>query len=634
MSSFFFFFVFVLLLSLLPCSHSFYATVPRNKGDTLEVEVNQLSSIRTQLPYDYYFLSYCKPPVIINSSFGLGQVLGGDRIKNSVYSFKMREAQYCKVACRVKLDANSANSFKDKIDGNMILDDLPVAVALKMRNSRDEGRSKIYELGFMVGIKGRYAGNILGASSSLTREKEERHFIHNDLSFKVMYHEDPETDYTHIVGFEVTPYSINHEYKEWNGEKTKLVTCQPSTNTYIEGSNSPQGIHTDEEIVFTYDVSFEESRWDSYLYLGDDPIHWFAMVNSLITVLFLSGVVAMVVMRTLFKDITNYNQLETQVEETGWKLVHGDVFRPPINANILCVFVANGVQVFGTVLFTITLALLGFLSPSNQGGEIKAMVLLWLFMALFGGYYSAHLYKMFKGIQWKKIALKTAFMFPATFFGIFFMLNVFIWWEESFAAVPFGTMFSMLLLWFGISVPLEFVGSYLGFKQQAIEDPVNTNEIARQIPVRAWYNIKMVLSVLIGGILQFGVVFVEFFFMWTSIWMNKFYYSFGFLLIVFVILLVTCCEIVILLCYFQLRSEDYHWRWRAYLTAGSSSLYMFAYSIFLFFTTLWIEKFVSVILYFGYMLIASFAFFVLTGTIGFYACFWFVRKIYSSVKFD
>ena len=35
-----------------------------------------------------------------------------------------------------------------------------------------------------------------------------------------------------------------------------------------------------------------------------------------------------------------------------------------------------------------------------------------------------------------------------------------------------------------------------------------------------------------------------------------------------------------------------------------------------------------------YMLIGSYAFFVLTGTIGFYACFWFVRKIYSSVKID
>ena len=43
---------------------------------------------------------------------------------------------------------------------------------------------------------------------------------------------------------------------------------------------------------------------------------------------------------------------------------------------------------------------------------------------------------------------------------------------------------------------------------------------------------------------------------------------------------------------------------------------------------------VSVMIYFGYMLIATYTFFVLTGTIGFYACFWFTRLLYSSIKID
>ena len=43
-----------------------------------------------------------------------------------------------------------------------------------------------------------------------------------------------------------------------------------------------------------------------------------------------------------------YRELETQEEaqeETGWKLVHGDVFRPPAHEMLLSVFVGNGVQV-------------------------------------------------------------------------------------------------------------------------------------------------------------------------------------------------------------------------------------------------------------------------------------------------
>ncbi|KAL8160857.1 hypothetical protein V2J09_012346 [Rumex salicifolius] len=620
-------------LCLVSPSYSFYlpGVAPRDfqRGDPLQVKVNKLSSTKTQLPYDYYFLTYCKPKEIVNSAENLGEVLRGDRIENSIYTFKMREEMSCQVACRKKLDAESAKNFKEKIDDeyrvNMILDNLPVAV---LRQRRDGTQAKVYEHGYRVGFKGKYSGT-----------NEERYFIHNHLSFKVMYHKDLETDSARIVGFEVSPHSINHEYKEWKEQDTQLSTC---TKNIIQAGAAPQEVDADKEIVFTYDVNFEESdikwasRWDTYLLMNDDQIHWFSIINSLMIVLFLSGMVAMIMMRTLYRDIANYNQLETQdeaQEETGWKLVHGDVFRPPMNAGLLCVYTGTGVQAFGMTLVTMIFALLGFLSPSNRGGLMTAMVLLWVFMGLFAGYSSARLYKMFKGTEWKRNTLKTAFMFPGILFTLFFVLNTLIWGEKSSGAVPFGTMFALVLLWFGISVPLVFVGSYMGFKKPAIEDPVKTNKIPRQIPEQAWY-MQPIFSILIGGILPFGAVFIELFFILTSIWLNQFYYIFGFLFIVFIILLITCAEITIVLCYFQLCSEDYNWWWRSYLTAGSSALYLFLYSIFYFFTKLEISKFVSGVLYFGYMLIGSYAFFVLTGTIGFYACFWFVRKIYSSVKID
>jgi transmembrane 9 superfamily protein 2/4 len=33
-------------------------------------------------------------------------------------------------------------------------------------------------------------------------------------------------------------------------------------------------------------------------------------------------------------------------EDSGWKLVHGDVFRPPRNALLLSVMIGNGAQLF------------------------------------------------------------------------------------------------------------------------------------------------------------------------------------------------------------------------------------------------------------------------------------------------
>ncbi|KAK6137128.1 hypothetical protein DH2020_029137 [Rehmannia glutinosa] len=547
------------------------------KGDLLNVKVNKLTSIKTQLPYSYYSLPFCSPKTIIDSRENLGEVLRGDRIENSPYVFKMREPQMCNVVCRITLDARTAKEFKDKIEDeyrvNMILDNLPSVVPIL--RSEQEG-PPIYQLGFHVGLKGQYAGS-----------KDEKYFIYNHLSFTVKFHKDELTDSARIVGFE------------------------------------------ESEVKWA-------SRWDTYLLMTDDQIHWFSIVNSLMIVLFLSGMVAMIMLRTLYRDISKYNELETQEEaqeETGWKLVHADVFRPPSHSDMLCVYVGTGVQFLGMVVVTMLFAVLGFLSPSNRGGLMTAMLFLWVFMGLFAGYTAARLYKMFKGTEWKKIALRTAFLFPAAVFIVFFVLNALIWGQKSSGAVPFGTMFALVFLWFGISVPLVFVGSYVGFRKPAIEDPVKTNKIPRQIPEQPLY-MNPIFSILIGGILPFGAVFIELFFILTSIWLNQFYYIFGFLFIVFIILLVTCAEISIVLCYFQLCSEDYLWWWRSYLTSGSSALYLFLYATFYFFTKLEITKPVSGALYFGYMLIASYAFFVLTGTIGFYACFIFTRLIYSSVKID
>ncbi|XP_042508294.1 transmembrane 9 superfamily member 10-like [Macadamia integrifolia] len=602
------------------------------KGDPLKVKVNKLTSTKTQLPYSYYSLPYCPPEKIIDNAENLGEVLRGDRIENSPYVFKMREPQMCNVVCRLQLDEKSAKAFKEKIDDeyrvNMILDNLPLVVPMRRQ---DQEFPTVYQHGFHVGLKGAYTG-----------VKGEKHFIHNHLQFTMKFHKDSQTDSARIVGFEVKPFSVKHEYEgEWN-EKTRLTTCDPHARRTVTNSDSPQEVEDKKEIIFTYDVEFEPSdvkwasRWDTYLLMTDDQIHWFSIVNSLMIVLFLSGMVAMIMLRTLYRDISKYNQLETQEEaqeETGWKLVHGDVFRPPANSDLLCVYVGTGVQFFGMILVTMIFALLGFLSPSNRGGLMTAMLLLWVFMGLFAGYSASRLYKIFKGAEWKKITLRTAFMFPGVVFVIFFILNALIWGQKSSGAVPFGTMFALVFLWFGISVPLVFVGSYIGFKKPAIEEPVKTNKIPRQIPEQAWY-MNPIFSILIGGILPFGAVFIELFFILTSIWLHQSYYIFGFLFIVFVILVVTCAEITIVLCYFQLCSEDYLWWWRSYLTSGSSAFYLFLYATFYFFTKLEITKPVSGVLYFGYMLIVSYAFFVLTGTIGFYACFWFTRLIYSSVKID
>lgn len=66
-------------------------------------------------------------------------------------------------------------------------------------------------------------------------------------------------------------------------------------------------------VHFQSDVKWS-SRWDYLLESTHSAnIQWFSILNSCVIVLFLSGMVAMILLRTLHRDIARYNQLDNAV---------------------------------------------------------------------------------------------------------------------------------------------------------------------------------------------------------------------------------------------------------------------------------------------------------------------------------
>lgn len=292
----------------------------------------------------------------------------------------------------------------------------------------------------------------------------------------------------------------------------------------------------------------------------------------------------------------------------------------------------TGAQLLCMAVLTILFSAMGFLSPSNRGALVMAQLLLYVLMGSVAGYVTSRMYKTFKGKSWQKATVCVAFGFPGICFGLFVIMNIVALSQGSSDAVPPLTMFILLFLWFGISTPLVFFGAYFGFKQDAIEFPVNTSSIPRQIPDQPWF-MGMVFTLLVGGILPFGACFVELYFILASVWMDQYYYVFAFLLLVFAILIITAAEITVLFNYFQLCGENYHWWWRSFTTAGSTGIYVFMYS-FMYFKQLEANSFATYVLYFGYMGLASLALFLMTGFVGVMTCLYFNKTIFSSIKID
>lgn len=205
---------------------------------------------------------------------------------------------------------------------------------------------------------------------------------------------------------------------------------------------------------------------------------------------------------------------------TGWKLVHGDVFRSPRKGMFLAVLLGSGVQVFCMSLITLAFACLGFLSPANRGALMTCSMVLFVLLGTPAGYVSARIYKSFGGVKWKSNVLLTATFSPGIVFGLFFVMNLVLWHEESSGAVPFSTLVAILALWFGVSVPLTFVGAYFGFRKRSLEHPVRTNQIPRQIPDQSIYT-QPIPGIIMGGVLPFGCIFIQLFFILNSLWSNQ-----------------------------------------------------------------------------------------------------------------
>jgi len=603
------------------------------QGQAVKIRVNSMTSSQGVMPYPHYSVKSCMPTKEIlekeRKHENLGEVLWGDQIEPSLYNAEVRVNATCRVLCSAMTYTPEdmsllAQRIEQQYRGNMVLDNLPLGQELK--------QNPLFP-SVMIGYP-------LGTPKKMSADKKTS-LIYNHLSFTIGYsvpqqQEDINLDGNldesyRIVSFYVVPYSVAHkdgscvDNSPFNPEEFPPLTTEAAS------------------IQWSYSVNWREedvawgTRWDVYLKGADvdAKIHTFSIINSSLIVLFLSGMVAMILLRALHRDFNRYNDAENPdeaQEETGWKLVHGDVFRIPSNPVLLAVNVGTGSQLIGMTLITLFFALLGFLSPSNRGGLLTAVILLFVLLGSYNGYMTARLCKTFKVQKWIHIFVASVY-FPGTMFLIYFFLNFIQWGKSASSAVPFSTLAILMLLWICVSCTLVFMGAVIGFKRDPYNMPCSVNPIPRLVPEQRWY-LRPWFTIPCTGVLPFGAAFIELVFILSSMWQGRIYYVFGFLALVFVIVAITCAEITIVMIYFQLCYEDYNWWWRSFFMPASSGMHLFLYSIYYFATALSIQQISSTILYFGYMAMVSIFFGISTGTLGFLAAFFFVRYIYGHIRID
>jgi hypothetical protein len=404
--------------------------------------------------YGFYSLPFCAPAELETKREDLGPLLKGDRPTKTLYDIRFREDVHKRSLCKLSLDAAESAKFKSAIADDyyfeMMLDELPI-------------------WGYVGELETRSANFARAAQDNSTR-----YFLFTHLDFSIAWNGK------HVIEVNVS------------ADPLKRVDLSRPGSHKVDFSYSVRWIATD--------VKHDErmNRYAQYSFLPQSfVIPWLSIINSFVLVLLLTGFLAIILMRVLKNDFSRYTRdveaIEEDEEETGWKLVHGDVFRLPANISAFCALVGTGAQLFSLVLFMLVLAIMNMFYPGNRGAMYTAAIVLYATTAGTAGYVSAHLYCRVSGSEssmWAWNLVLTATLFPGPMFVMFAFLNTVAIAYNSQAALPFGTIVVILVIWALVTLPLTIIGGIVGRNTAKGKDagwPCRTNKIPREIPPAPWY---------------------------------------------------------------------------------------------------------------------------------------------------
>ncbi|KAL5105064.1 Transmembrane 9 superfamily member 2 [Taenia crassiceps] len=570
------------------------------------------------------------------SSANLGVKLFGEMLVETNIKMQFKKPGECVELCRKTYDPQDSSSMetymkllqgiRHSYNRYWVSDNIPVIACKKTL------RGEVCEKSFPLGC---YKADSQIESTQCNVLPAGAHdgtfYLFNHFVFNITYTAAEPSKYN-LIAVQVTPVSIAHDV-----QNLKCPADQPLT--------LPDRLNVPLTIVYTYSVHFTEvrdaplsSRWN-YL-ISEAPhesIQWVSIINSVLVVFFLTILVAIVLVRTLRRDFLRYDKMESESngtqEEFGWKLVHGDVFRAPRYPMLFAVLIGSGVQMALMSVITLFFGCFGILSPIHRGAFATCAIAVFVCLGASAGYTSARLYKFFNGLCWKTNILMTGLFCPGLVMSAFLVINFVLICLNSSTAVSFTTILSILSMWLLVSLPLCFIGAFFGFRQQVIRVPTRTNQIPRQVPPQSCYT-RTLPTMLLNGLLPFGCIFVQLFFIFNSIWGQQLFFMFGFLFLVFVFFLSCVIEIAILTCYFQLCAENYRWWWRSFLSGGSSAIYVLSYAMNYYLFKTQYRGFISGFLYLTCTSLVSGLLFIMLGSVGFLSCFIFTRIIYRAVKVD
>ncbi|KAI8985133.1 hypothetical protein BDB01DRAFT_789023 [Pilobolus umbonatus] len=583
------------------------------KGDLLPIYYNKIFSLSNQLTYSYHSLPFICPPQQSHrhkSWLIFDQDLRGDRLIESGYKIKALVDEECRILCKQSWSIETALKVEELIQQEYLveweLEDIP-GVTVSYTNERPD---HTYRVGFPLGFM-----------------KADSIYINNHVTFQILYTQDTSGE-IEVVGFEVYPDSVAED------------ECMKQNVDY----KYQEVIERRSTITYTYSVKWKEvkgitNKWDPFLLAPDHDRHFYARLNGTIMALLTSLVITIVMLKTMQKDSSGLQEdkdiktFDDVDEYIGWRLINRDVFRRPIYGGLLTPLMGTGIQLIIVYVGLIVCLYMGWYHPAQPGSLTRWFTLLFMLGSVPAGYWSARVYKVFRGKSWILNSVLTSLVVPSIVLLVIFGLSTITWSHNSSLAISFPGWVSMIALWLFMLVPLTFIGAYFGEKTDRMEVPSRTTQIPRVIPPQKWYQNIMVRA-LLSGVIPFSIAFLDWHELLNSVSRGEYTLSIEHTTIIAALMLITASEVTVILVFLQLCAEDFHWWWKSFVLGGSSACYLFLYGLYFLMKRSNVQGLTGSCIYIINLLLGCGLIGLCTGTLGFLFSYMMIRYIYSFVKVD
>eukprot|EP00211_Chloroparvula_japonica_P001496 CAMPEP_0119127560 /NCGR_PEP_ID=MMETSP1310-20130426/6065_1 /TAXON_ID=464262 /ORGANISM="Genus nov. species nov., Strain RCC2339" /LENGTH=583 /DNA_ID=CAMNT_0007117831 /DNA_START=120 /DNA_END=1871 /DNA_ORIENTATION=+ len=583
--------------------------------------MSSLTSSDKHTSANYYELNVCRPPGgVLDRTETIEELLFGRRAMSSPYNVEVGETTNCAILCTRTVRPDQAQQFRDRIKGkfrvNMLVDGLP-AVQPDFLGAMGRRAQLGVDLGYID--TGGDGGGV---------------FLYNHLNIKISFHRAHGTGGFQIVGFEVVPVSIDHSARLDGQGPCVSLTSSPQRLNMVEATT----------VTWSYSVVWEENRdlhwrdrWNGYARLTGHQVdvHWLSLGTSLAVIVVLTVVTGYIVASSLRADIRRLRREPDgdnsgDLDETGWKLVHGDVFRRPVARVALCVAVASGSNLFAALLVGFLFALADVLLTTGVG-TLTVLSTAFILCSPLAGYVAAQLHDVVGARRYMVCLVSTAFAYPFSMGVLLSVLHRTSGEASPAHFFPLGPTQPGFYVSVMVHAALVFAGARLARRYPLPPPPVQTSDFPRPVPPQPAY-LRPVPLVLLGGLLPFCTVFYEMYFVLSSMWHHPSFYLFGTLAVFFFFIM--SAEVSIVAVYFQLCCENYRWWWRAFLVPASVGLYVFLFAMYWLISQLATLQWSTIMLFLVHAFILSASISLIAGFIGFYASLAFVYVIYGFLKVD